>query len=72
MVTGTILPLGGQRDNGFAEITIAGAVLSAIAVMIADAADPELLVLSGSGVLEVTDGVFARFGTSTIVGLNVA
>jgi hypothetical protein len=71
MVTGTISPLGGQRDNGLAEITIAGGVLSAIVVMIADAADPELLVVSGSGVLEVTDGVFAKV-PSAAVALNVA
>jgi hypothetical protein len=40
--------------------------------MIADPADPELLLVFGSGVLEVTDGVFARAVPSATVVLNVA
>jgi hypothetical protein len=40
--------------------------------MIADPADPELLVVSGSGVLEVTEGVFARVAPSVIAVLNIA
>jgi hypothetical protein len=40
--------------------------------MIADPADPELLVVFGSGVLEDTDGVFARVAPSVAVVLNVA
>jgi hypothetical protein len=40
--------------------------------MTADAADPELLLVSGSDVLEVTDGVFVRFAPSLTVVLNVA
>jgi hypothetical protein len=41
-------------------------------VMVADPADPELLVVSGSVVLEVTDGVFARVAPSLTVVLKVA
>ena len=41
-------------------------------VMLADPADPELLLVSGSDVLEVTDGVFARVVPSVTVALNVA
>jgi len=41
-------------------------------VMLADPADPELLLGSGSDTLEVTDGVFARVVPSVIVALNVA
>ena len=41
-------------------------------VMIADPADPELLPVFGSNVLEVTDGVFARAVPSATEALNVA
>ena len=41
-------------------------------VMVVDPADPELLPVFGSDVLEVTDGVFARFVPSATVALNVA
>ena len=37
-----------------------------------DVADPELLLLSGSGVLELTEGVFTRFVPSVTVVPNVA
>jgi hypothetical protein len=39
--------------------------------MIADPADPELLLVSGSCVSEVTDGVFASVPSAT-VALNMA
>ena len=41
-------------------------------VMLTDPADPELLLVSGSCVLDVTDGVFARVVPSATVVLNVA
>lgn len=41
-------------------------------VMIADPADPELLPVFGSAVLEVTDGVFTRVVPSATEALNVA
>jgi hypothetical protein len=41
-------------------------------VMLVDPADPELLVVSGSKVLEVTEGVFARAVPSATEALNVA
>jgi hypothetical protein len=40
--------------------------------MLVDPTDPELLAVSGSDVLEVTDGVFARVAPSITVVLNVA
>jgi hypothetical protein len=40
--------------------------------MVADPADPELLLVFGSNVLEVTEGVFARLVPSATVALNVA
>jgi hypothetical protein len=41
-------------------------------VMTADPADPELLPVFGSDVLEVTEGAFARLVPSATVALNVA
>ena len=41
-------------------------------VMVADPADPELLPVFGSAVLDVTDGVFTRFVPSATVALKVA
>jgi hypothetical protein len=40
--------------------------------MVADPADPELLLVSGSAVLDVTDGAFTRLVPSGTVALNVA
>ena len=41
-------------------------------MMLADPADPELLLVSGSDVLDVTDGVFTRVVPSVTVAPNVA
>ena len=41
-------------------------------VMVADPADPVLLPVFGSAVLEVTDGAFTRVVPSATVVLNVA
>jgi hypothetical protein len=41
-------------------------------VMLVDPADPELLLVFGSDVLEVTDGVFARAVPSGTEALNTA
>lgn len=41
-------------------------------VMVEEPADPELLLVSGSGVLVVTDGLFTIAVPSEAVGFNVA
>jgi hypothetical protein len=40
--------------------------------MVVDPADPELLLLSGSDVLDVTDGVFTRVAPSLTMAPNMA